>query len=197
MLFQHFPSPCTWVHLYETGMQFATTGMNECLPRKLKSLKNILAATSLFFWKTGRETKKNCHDQELVSKSVEISSKFGEIWQEIVTKCSFLFCWGPKFGAVPSTPHHPKKKVWMEPKSFAFCSFILCCSCPTWSISNLSMKEGSFFGVMRSTKPGCFRLCSWCLWKALTEEECMGLVLCCLDLRCKSSWILNDFFTEN
>jgi hypothetical protein len=25
----------------------------------------------------------------------------------------------------------------------------------------------------------------------------MGLVLCCLDLRCKSSWILNDFFTEN
>jgi hypothetical protein len=25
---------------------------------------------------------------------------------------------------------------------------------------------------MRSTKPGCFS--SWCLWKALDEEGCMG-----------------------
>jgi hypothetical protein len=25
----------------------------------------------------------------------------------------------------------------------------------------------------------------------------MGLVLWCLDLWCKSSWILNDFFTKN
>ncbi len=31
------------------------------------------------------------------------------------------------------------------------------------------------FVVMRSTKPGCFRSCSWCLWKALDEEGwCMG-----------------------
>jgi hypothetical protein len=52
--------------------------------------------------------------------------------------------------------------------------------------------------VMRSTKPGCFRSCFWCLWKALDKEEgCMGLVPRCLDLRCKSSWILNDFFTKN
>jgi hypothetical protein len=34
---------------------------------------------------------------------------------------------------------------------------------------------------------GCFRLCSWFLWKALNEEGCIGLVSWCLDLRCKSS----------
>ncbi len=44
---------------------------------------------------------------------------------------------------------------------------------------------------MRSTKPGCFRSCSWCLWKTLKEEGCMGWVPWCLDLRCKSSRILN------
>ncbi len=35
------------------------------------------------------------------------------------------------------------------------------------------MKEGSLFCfvVMRSTKAGCFRSCSWCLWKAVDEEE--------------------------
>jgi hypothetical protein len=43
---------------------------------------------------------------------------------------------------------------------------------------NLSTKGGSLFCfvVRRSTKPGCFRLCSWCLWKALDEEGHMGLV---------------------
>jgi len=55
--------------------------------------------------------------------------------------------------------------------------------------SHLSMKEGSLFSflVMRSTKLGCFRSYSWCLWKALVEEGCMGLVPGCLDLWCKSS----------
>jgi hypothetical protein len=48
--------------------------------------------------------------------------------------------------------------------------------------------------VMKFTKPGCFRLCSWCLWKYFNEEGCMGLVPWGLDLWCKSSWILNDFF---
>jgi hypothetical protein len=47
------------------------------------------------------------------------------------------------------------------------------------------------FVLMRSTKPGCFRLCSWCLWKALEEEGCMGWVPWRLDLQCKSSRILN------
>jgi len=50
------------------------------------------------------------------------------------------------------------------------------------------MKEGNFFVlfcfvVMRSIEPGCFRLCSWCFWKALYEEGCMGLVSWRLDLR--------------
>ncbi len=63
----------------------------------------------------------------------------------------------------------------------------------------LSMKEGRLFCfvVMRSTEPGCFRSCSWCLWKALNGEGCMGLVPWRLDLLCKTSWIMNDFFTEN
>jgi len=73
----------------------------------------------------------------------------------------------------------------------------------TWanntSHTNLSMKEGILFCfvVMRSTELGCFRLCSWCLWKALDEEGCMGLVPWHLNLLYKSSWILNDFFTKN
>ncbi len=52
------------------------------------------------------------------------------------------------------------------------------------------------FVVMRFTKPRRFRSCSWCLWKALDKEGCVGLVPRCLDLQCKSSWILNGFFTE-
>ncbi len=47
-------------------------------------------------------------------------------------------------------------------------------------MTHLFMKEGSLFCfvfvVMSSTKPGCSRSCSWCLWKALDEEGCMGLV---------------------
>ncbi len=58
------------------------------------------------------------------------------------------------------------------------------------------MKEGSLFVLfvpMRSTKPGCFRSCSWSLWKAFKEEVCISLVSSHLDLWCKNSWILNDF----
>jgi hypothetical protein len=43
----------------------------------------------------------------------------------------------------------------------------------------LPMKEGNLFSSfvsMRSTELGCFRWCSWCLWKALDEEGCVGLV---------------------
>jgi len=52
----------------------------------------------------------------------------------------------------------------------------------SWSNSkshHLSMKEGNLFVLfvsMRSTEPGCFRLCSWSLWKALEEERCISLV---------------------
>ncbi len=53
------------------------------------------------------------------------------------------------------------------------------------------------FVVMRSTEQRCFKSCSWCLWKAFDEKGCMGLDPWHLDLRSKSSWILNDFFSEN
>ncbi len=68
-----------------------------------------------------------------------------------------------------------------------------------WQIIYLWMKVVCFvlFVSMRFTKLGCFRSHSWSLWKALKEEGCMGLVSWRLDLLCKSSWILNDFFTEN
>jgi hypothetical protein len=66
---------------------------------------------------------------------------------------------------------------------------------------HLSMKEGSLFVLfcfvpIRSTELGCFRSLSWSIWKALQEEGCIVLVSWRLDLRCRSSWILNDFFTE-
>ncbi len=61
------------------------------------------------------------------------------------------------------------------------------------------MKENSLFCfvVVRSTKQGCFRSCSWCLWKALDEEGCMGLVPWWLDLWCKSCWILSFLSLKN
>jgi hypothetical protein len=47
-------------------------------------------------------------------------------------------------------------------------------------VGNLSMKEDNLFlfcfVVMKSTKLGCFRSCSWCLWKTLNDEGCVGLV---------------------
>jgi hypothetical protein len=54
------------------------------------------------------------------------------------------------------------------------------------------------FVVMRSTKLGCFKSCSWCLWKALNERKgASAWFHANLNLLCKSSWILNDFFTVN
>jgi hypothetical protein len=68
---------------------------------------------------------------------------------------------------------------------------------PDWDASHLCMKEGSFFCFvnMRSTELGCFRLCSWCLWKALDEEACMGLVPWHLDLE-RKKFLNIDFFSE-
>jgi len=45
------------------------------------------------------------------------------------------------------------------------------------SAEYLSMKEDSLFCfvIMRSTEPGCFRSCSWCLWKALEQEGAWAL----------------------
>ncbi len=56
--------------------------------------------------------------------------------------------------------------------------------------TSLSMKEDSLFVLFvltRPTEPGCFKLRSWSLWKALNKEGCMGLVPQRLDLQCKSS----------
>jgi hypothetical protein len=80
------------------------------------------------------------------------------------------------------------------------------CFCPSFNLACSicrpiypSVNEGGFFCfvVIRSTELGCFRSCARCLWKALNEDGCMGLVPWCWDLWCKSSWILNNFFTEN
>ncbi len=41
------------------------------------------------------------------------------------------------------------------------------------------------FVVMTFIGLGCFRSCSWCLWKALKKEGWMGLIPQHLDLQCK------------
>jgi hypothetical protein len=67
----------------------------------------------------------------------------------------------------------------------------------------IKLKKGYFvlfcFVVMKSTKPRCFRLCSWCLWKALNKKGCMGLVPQCLHLLFKWEKLLNIewFLHEN
>jgi hypothetical protein len=55
------------------------------------------------------------------------------------------------------------------------------------------MKEGSLFcfKIMRSTESGCFRSCSWCLWKALDEDGCMGLVPWCVQKFFNIEWFLH------
>jgi len=89
--------------------------------------------------------------------------------------------------------------TWFGPK------FVTCISLGTikkkktlYFLYNLWRKVVSLFCfvlfvLMKSTGLGCLRLFSWSLWKALDEEGCMGLVPWCLDLRCKSFWILNFF----
>ncbi len=66
-----------------------------------------------------------------------------------------------------------------------------------WECSIYLWRKVVCFVFMRPTKLGWFKLCSWCLWKALDKEGLMGVVPWCLDLQCKCFWILNDFFTKN
>jgi hypothetical protein len=68
---------------------------------------------------------------------------------------------------------------------------------------NISIYEGRQFVlfcivVMRSTEPRCFRSCSWCLWKALDKEGCMGLVPWHLHLWCKvlEYWMISSLKTK-
>jgi len=61
------------------------------------------------------------------------------------------------------------------------------------------MKQGCVFVLfcfirMRSTELGCFRWCSWSLWKVLKEDGCINLVPWCLDLWCKffEYWMISS-----
>jgi hypothetical protein len=67
------------------------------------------------------------------------------------------------------------------------------CQYSGWKYSIYLWRKVVCFVYMGSTELGCFRSCSWCPWKALDKEGCMGMVPWRLDLQCKSSWILNDF----
>ncbi len=94
------------------------------------------------------------------------------------------FCWDFFRGAIHVTTNYTYLKGLGE-NSGVWLLWLVCISegsrklflpIVSW---HLSMKEGSLFCfcfvVMRLTEPGCFRLCSWCLWKALDEEGCMAL----------------------
>jgi len=60
--------------------------------------------------------------------------------------------------------------------------------------ANLSMKEGSLFCSYEIHWTRMLPIVFLVSWKALNEEGCiMGLVSWCLDLWCKSSWIIEWF----
>ncbi len=103
------------------------------------------------------------------------------------SKHGFIHNWGSK-EECPRLLNHFKGQLWVFKKNCITIIYLwikVVCFVLFWSL------------VMKSTKLRCFRLCSWCLWKAFNKEGCMGLVPWHLDLWCKSSWILNDFFIEN
>ncbi len=52
--------------------------------------------------------------------------------------------------------------------------------------------------LVRSTEPGCLIQITFLVsLESSRGEGCIGMVPWCLDLRCKSFWTLNNFFTEN
>jgi hypothetical protein len=65
----------------------------------------------------------------------------------------------------------------------------------------LSMKEGCLFVLFctyRIHRTGMLQIMFLVsLESSLEEKGCIGLVSWCLDMLCKSFWILNDFFSEN
>jgi hypothetical protein len=71
----------------------------------------------------------------------------------------------------------------------------------TYAISsNLSMKEGSFFVLfctIETHRTGMLQIMFLVSMESSQGEGCMGLVSWHLDLLCRSSPLLNDFFTEN
>ncbi len=71
-------------------------------------------------------------------------------------------------------------------------------------VSGTSIYEAMFvvlfcFVPMRSNELGCFRLCSWSLWKALEEEEegCIGFGSMLFGLAVQKFLNIEFFFTEN
>jgi hypothetical protein len=76
-----------------------------------------------------------------------------------------------------------------------------CLSCvDSQNIYLWRMKEGSVFVLFclyqwDKTEPGWIRLCSWSLWKALVEKECIGLVFMAFGLAMQKflnvEWFLN------
>jgi hypothetical protein len=67
-------------------------------------------------------------------------------------------------------------------------------------ISNLSMKEGSLFVLFcidETHRTGMLQITFLVSLESSQGEGCMGLVAWRLDLLSRSSWLLNDFFTEN
>ncbi len=99
------------------------------------------------------------------------------------------------------TPNQTKHLLFQQAKHYFWTPYF---PCSFWMIY-LWRKVVCFvlfcFLVMRSTKPGCFRLCSWYLWKALDEEGCMGLVPWCLVLAVQKfliiEWLLHWKFNSN
>jgi len=119
-----------------------------------------------------------------------------EPWQTF-SSCSSCVAWLSVHGALKSFTENyiskgnlPNHNFWLLDILHYFLEMGDYCNIYLW-------RKVVCFVVMRSTKLGCFRLCSWCLWGALDREGCMALVPWRLDLWCKSSWILKIFFTEN
>jgi hypothetical protein len=94
-----------------------------------------------------------------------------------------------------------------------FLSSQYCLPCALWWVkctsgttfpkcwASLSMEEGSLFCCVRTYEIHQTRMLQIVFLVSLESSwegrGCIGLVSWHLDLWCKSSWILNDFFTEN
>ncbi len=123
--------------------------------------------------------------------------------QKILTHSSVTLCVDVKFSCYSSCFLYPAYMlVLIQHEELVLCGE-KSCSRVMFNSSSLSshlcMRKVVClfcFVLMRSTELGPFRR-SWSLWKALKEEGCSGLVSWCLDLWCRSSRILNEFFAEN
>jgi len=102
----------------------------------------------------------------IIELCVDLKKFFSGQWDCYIWRCEFLFL------IILSELTFIKRVIYLWRKVVCLFCFVL-------------------FVLMRFTELGCFRSHSWCLWKALNEDGCLSLVPWCLDLWCKSSWILN------